>query len=301
MTDIIRTDAVIVGAGPVGLFAVFQLGMVDVKAHVVDILDRPGGQCVELYPEKPIYDIPGLPEVTGQGLADNLLAQIQPFAPRFHFGQMVSALERTPDDRFLLTTDAGTRFDAKVVVIAAGGGSFLPRRAPIPGVEAYEGRSVFYAVRSKDAFRAKHLVIIGGGDSALDWTLNLAPIAESVTLIHRRDVFRAAPDTVNKMRALVDKGVVDLFIGQATGLIGENGMLKAVKAKAEDGSLHEIAADAMLPFFGLAAQLGPIADWGLNLSENLIPVEVESYQTTTAGVFAIGDVNAYPGKLKLIL
>ncbi|GBD47247.1 NAD(P)/FAD-dependent oxidoreductase [Methylopila sp. Yamaguchi] len=301
MTDIIRTDAVIVGAGPVGLFAVFQLGMVDVEAHVVDILDRPGGQCVELYPEKPIYDIPGLPEVTGQGLADNLLAQIQPFAPRFHFGQMVSALERTPDGRFLLTTDAGTRFDAKVVVIAAGGGSFLPRRAPIPGVEAYEGRSVFYAVRSKDAFRAKHLVIIGGGDSALDWTLNLAPIAESVTLIHRRDVFRAAPDTVNKMRALVDKGVVDLFIGQATGLIGENGMLKAVKAKAEDGSLHEIAADAMLPFFGLAAQLGPIADWGLNLSENLIPVDVESYQTTTPGVFAIGDVNAYPGKLKLIL
>lgn len=301
MTETIKTDVVIVGAGPVGLFAVFELGLLDIKAHVVDILDRPGGQCAELYPEKPIYDIPGLPSVSGQGLTDNLMEQIKPFGATFHFSEIIAGLERAEDDRFLLTTDAGTRFDAKVVVIAAGGGSFQPKRPPIEGVEAYEGTSVHYAVRRMDDFRAKRVLIVGGGDSALDWTLNLAPVAQKVTLMHRRDAFRAAPDSVNKMRRLVDEGVVDLAFGQVTGLVGENGTLEAVKAKLADGSTHEIATDAMLPFFGLTMKLGPIADWGLNLEENLIPVDTERFETTTPGIFAIGDINAYPGKLKLIL
>jgi thioredoxin reductase (NADPH) len=301
MTETIYADVVIVGAGPVGLFAVFELGMLDIRAHVVDILDRPGGQCVELYPEKPIYDIPGLPRVTGQGLADNLLEQIRPFEPTFHFREMIEGIDGLPGDRFLLTTDTGKRFDAKVIVIAAGGGSFLPKRPPIPSIDEYEGKSVFYAVRRIEAFRGSRVLIVGGGDSALDWTLNLAPVAKHVTLMHRRDVFRAAPDSVRKMRALVEAGVVDLALGQVTGLIGEGGMLEAVKARLNDGRDHEIAADALLPFFGLTMKLGPIADWGLNLSEDLVPVDTATFETTTPGVFAIGDINTYPGKLKLIL
>lgn len=301
MSETITTDVVIVGAGPVGLFAVFELGLLDIRAHVVDILDRPGGQCAELYPEKPIYDIPGLPVVTGQELTDNLLEQIKPFSPTFHFSEMIAGLEPLPDDRFLLTTDAGTRFDAKVVVIAAGGGSFQPKKPPIAGVEAYEEKSVHYAVRKMEVFRDRNVLIVGGGDSALDWTLNLHPVAKRVTLLHRRDDFRAAPDSVNKMRALAEAGAIDLVIGQASGLSGADGALEAVKVKASDGSIREIAADAMLPFFGLTMKLGPIADWGLNLEENLVPVDTEKFETTTPGIFAIGDINAYPGKLKLIL
>jgi thioredoxin reductase (NADPH) len=301
MTETIKTDVVIVGAGPVGLFAVFELGLLDIKAHVVDILDRPGGQCAELYPEKPIYDIPGLPVVTGQELTDNLMEQIRPFGATFHFSEIITGLERTEDDRFLLTTDAGKRFDTKVVVIAAGGGSFQPKKPPIEGVEAFEEKSVHYAVRKMDVFRGQRVLIVGGGDSALDWTLNLAPVAERVTLMHRRDAFRAAPDSVNKMRKLVDEGVIDLALGQVTELIGKDGVLRAVKAKLADGSTHEIAADAMLPFFGLTMKLGPIAEWGLNLEENLVPVDTEKFETTTPGIYAIGDINAYPGKLKLIL
>ncbi|MFC3693062.1 NAD(P)/FAD-dependent oxidoreductase [Chenggangzhangella methanolivorans] len=301
MTETIKTDVVIVGAGPVGLFAVFELGLLDIRAHVVDILDRPGGQCAELYPEKPIYDIPGLPVVTGQELTNNLLEQIKPFQPTFHFSEMIAGLEPLPDERFLLTTDAGTRFDAKVVVIAAGGGSFQPKKPPIDGVEAFEAKSVHYAVRKMDVFRGKRVLIVGGGDSALDWTLNLAPVAQRVTLLHRRDAFRAAPDSVNKMRKLVDEGVVDLALGQVTELLGDDGVLEAARVKLNDGSIHEIASDAMLPFFGLTMKLGPIADWGLNLDENLVPVDTEKFETTTPGIFAIGDINAYPGKLKLIL
>jgi thioredoxin reductase (NADPH) len=301
MTETIQTDVVIVGAGPVGLFAVFELGLLDIRAHVVDILSKPGGQCAELYPEKPIYDIPGLPVVTGQELTDNLMQQIRPFSPEFHFGEMIASLEALPDDRFLLTTDAGTRFDAKAIVIAAGGGSFQPKRPPIAGIEAFEEKSVFYAVRRMEALRGKRVLIVGGGDSALDWTLNLAPIAERLTLMHRRDAFRAAPDSVNKMRALVEAGAIDLTIGQVTALSGEDGVLTAVTAKSEDGSVQEIAVDALLPFFGLTMKLGPIADWGLNLEENLIPVDTEKFETTTPGIYAIGDINTYPGKLKLIL
>lgn len=296
----IETDVLIVGAGPVGLFAVFELGLLDLRCHLVDILDRPGGQCTELYPEKPIYDIPAWPSISAQGLVDRLMEQIAPFAPTFHFGQMVTALARRDDGRFLVETDVGTHFVAPVVVIAAGGGSFQPKRPPIAGVEAFEGKSVHYAVRRMNAYRNERIVIVGGGDSALDWTLNLHPIAERVILIHRRDQFRAAPDSVNRMRALVAAGDMDLRIGQVTRLVGEDGILKAVVVKGGDGE-ETIPATRMLPFFGLTMKLGPIADWGLQLEENLVPVDTATFQTSEPGIFAIGDINTYPGKLKLIL
>ena len=296
----VEADAVIVGAGPVGLFAVFELGLVDIKCHLVDILDRPGGQCAELYPEKPIYDIPALPIVTGQELVDKLMEQIKPFGPAFHFSQRVDTLSREPDGRLRLTTDAGTTFLAKVVVVAAGGGSFTPKRPPLPGIEAYEGKSVHYAVRKMDTFRGKDVVIVGGGDSALDWTLSLQPLARSLTLVHRRDEFRAAPHSVEKMRALVAAGKVRLAIGQVTALAGAGGQLETVTLKTKAGE-EQIACTAMLPFFGLTMKLGPVADWGLNLHENLIPVDTEKFETSAPRIFAVGDINTYPGKLKLIL
>jgi thioredoxin reductase (NADPH) len=296
----IETDCVIIGAGPCGLFAVFELGLLDIKAHVVDILDRPGGQCAELYPEKPIYDIPALPVVTGQGLTDALLEQIKPFGATFHFGERVDTLARQPDGRFRLGTDAGKTFLAKVVVIAAGGGSFTPKRPPLEGIEAYEGKSVFYAVRRMEDFRGKDVLIVGGGDSALDWTLNLQPIARSLTLMHRRDDFRGAPHSVEQMRRLVAEGKMTLLIGQLGELHGENGILEAVTVKLKDGN-RRLAVNRLMPFFGLTMKLGPVADWGLNLAENLIPVDTEKFETSEKGIFAIGDINTYPGKLKLIL
>lgn len=297
---LIETDVVIIGAGPCGLFAVFELGLLDLKCHVVDILGKPGGQCSELYPEKPIYDVPALPIVTGQELTDRLLEQIKPFDPVFHFGERIDSLARQPDGRFLLATDAGKTFLAKVVVIAAGGGSFTPKRPPLEGIEAYEGTAVFYSVRRMEDWRGKDILIVGGGDSALDWTLNLQPLAKSLTLLHRRDEFRGAPHSVNEMRRLVGEGKVRLMIGQMTGLNGDAGTLKSVVVKTAAGE-ETIAADAILPFFGLTMKLGPIADWGLNLNENLIPVDTEKFETSVPGIFAIGDINTYPGKLKLIL
>ena len=301
MNEVIETDVVIVGAGPVGLFAVFELGLLDIKAHLVDILPKIGGQCAELYPEKPIYDIPALPIVTGQELVDRLMEQIRPFGAEFHLGQMVEALERKPDGGFRLRTDTGTDIEAKVVVIAAGGGSFQPKKPPIPGIDAYEGTSVFYAVRRMEDFRDRSILIVGGGDSALDWTLNLQPIAKRLTLLHRRDAFRAAPDSVNKMRALVEQGKMDLALGQVTALRGTDGRLEGATVRRDDGSTFEIACDTMLPFFGLTMKLGPVADWGLNLHENLIEVDTEKFETSEPGIFAVGDINWYPGKLKLIL
>ena len=304
MDEIIKTDALIVGAGPVGLFAVFELGLLDVRAHLVDILGMAGGQCAELYPEKPIYDIPGFPIVTGQGLVDNLVEQAKPFSPQFHYGEMVATLEPigTPTaPLFAVTTDAGTRFEAKTILIAAGGGSFQPKKPPIAGIDAYEAKSVFYAVRKMETFAGKRVLIVGGGDSALDWALNLHPVASRVTVLHRRDAFRAAPHSVNAMRAHVARGTMDLQIGQVTGLTGTDGQIERVTIKHDDGSTAEVACDAMLPFFGLTMKLGPVADWGLNLHENLVPVDTEKFETSVPGIFAIGDINTYPGKLKLIL
>jgi len=300
-TEILETDVVIVGAGPVGLFAVFELGLLDVKCALIDILDKPGGQCAELYPEKPIYDIPGYPIISGEGLVEKLMEQIKPFNPTFHLGQMVESLSREPDGRFRLATDAGTVFLCKVVVVAAGGGSFQPKRPPVPGIEAYEGTSVHYAVRRMEDFRGHDVLIVGGGDSALDWTLNLQPLAKSLTLIHRRDDFRAAPDSVNKMRALVAAGKVNLAIGQVSGLKGDAGQVTAAIVKGKDGAESDIACTRILPFFGLTMKLGPVANWGINFEENLIPVDTEKFQTSEPGIFAIGDINTYPGKLKLIL
>jgi thioredoxin reductase (NADPH) len=301
MSDTIKTDVLIVGAGPIGLFAVFELGLLDIKAHLVDILDKVGGQCAELYPEKPIYDIPGIPFITGHGLTDALMQQIKPFGPTFHLGEMVTTLEKIGDPLFRVATDRGKVFEVKSVVIAAGGGSFQPKRPPINGIEPYENTSVFYAVRKMDAFRDKKLLIVGGGDSALDWTLNLQPIAKRLTLVHRRDDFRGAPDSVNKMRALVAAGAMDLKIGQVSGLEGGDGQLSACSVKGNDGAVTRIDVDAMLPFFGLTMKLGPVADWGLKMEDELIPVDTATFETSMPGLFAIGDINTYPGKLKLIL
>ncbi|MGB8616110.1 MAG: NAD(P)/FAD-dependent oxidoreductase [Pseudolabrys sp.] len=299
MSETIKTDVLIIGAGPVGLFAVFELGLLDIKAHLVDILDKVVGQCAELYPEKPIDDIPGIPFITGHGLTDALMQQIKPFHPTFHLGEMVTTLEKIGDPR--LRTDAGKTFEAKCVVIAAGGGSFQPKRPPINGVEPYEENSVFYAVRKMEAFRGKRLLIVGGGDSALDWTLNLQPIAQKLTLVHRRDDFRGAPDSVNKMRALVAAGGMDLKIGQVTTLEGADGKLAAASIKGSDGSVARVEVDAMLPFFGLTMKLGPVADWGIKMDDELIPTDTAAFETNIPGLFAVGDINTYPGKLKLIL
>jgi len=300
MSNIKKTDVLIIGAGPVGLFAVFELGLFDMKCHLIDILDRPGGQCAELYPEKPIYDIPAWPAISAQGLVDRLMEQIAPFKPEFTFNRMVAGLEKLEDGTFRVTTDEDEVFEAKVVVIAAGGGSFQPKRPPIPGVEAYEGNSVFYSVRRMEEFRGHDVMIVGGGDSALDWTLNLQPIARSMTLVHRRPDFRAAPDSVNKMFALQETKALEFRIGQVTALKGSNGQLSAATVKGPDGDV-EVAVTRMLPFFGLTMKLGPIAEWGLNLHENLITVDTEKFQTSVPGIFAVGDINSYPGKLKLIL
>jgi thioredoxin reductase (NADPH) len=302
MGEAIKTDVVIIGAGPIGLFAVFELGLLDMKAHIIDILDKIGGQCAELYPEKPIYDIPGIPFTSAQGLVDALMHQIKPFNPQFHLNEMVDKVEKIGDPLFRVTTDQGKEFECKVVVIAAGGGSFQPKRPPIPGVEPYEGKSLFYSVRKMEAFRDKRVLIVGGGDSALDWTLNLAPIAKHLTLVHRRSEFRAAPDSVNKMMALVGEGKIDFVMGQVTALQGEDGQLSKAVVKTNDGSVMDLACDTLLPFFGLTMKLGPVANWGFELKNNeLIPVETAAFETSTAGIFAIGDINWYPGKLKLIL
>src|SRR5205814_4981068 len=301
MSEVIKTDVLIIGAGPCGLFAVFELGSLDMKVHLVDILARIGGQCAELYPEKPIYDIPGIPYVTGQGVTDALMEQIKPFKPTFHLNEMVENIEKIGDPAFRVTTDGGKIFECKVVVICAGGGSFQPKRPPVPGIEDYEGRSVFYSVRKMEQFRDKDLLIVGGGDSALDWPLNLHPIARRVTLLHRRDDFRAAPHSVEQMRALVAAGKMDLKIGQVTGLEGEGGMLTGATVKGNDNALSKVVCNTMLPFFGLTMKLGPVANWGITLENNLVPVETSAFETSVPGIFAIGDINTYPGKLKLIL
>jgi len=296
-----ETQAIIIGAGPVGLFAVFELGLLGITCEVIDVLDKPGGQCAELYPEKPIYDIPAIPQCTGQQLVDNLLQQIAPFSHGMNLSQMIDYLEKLPDGRWQVTTDEGNIFIAPIVIIAAGGGSFTPKKPPIKDIEQYEGKSVFYAVRKMEEFRNKNIVIVGGGDSALDWVINLQPVAKTLTLIHRRDEFRAAPDSVKKMKELATQGKINLLYGQISALQGEHGLLRSIELSANDGTKQNINCERMLPFFGLTMKLGPIAKWGINLEKNHILVDTARFETNEKGIFAIGDINHYPGKLKLIL
>ncbi|HEY7890165.1 MAG TPA: NAD(P)/FAD-dependent oxidoreductase [Steroidobacteraceae bacterium] len=297
----IQTEVVIVGAGPCGLFQVFELGLLGISAHVVDSLPAPGGQCTELYPDKPIYDIPALPVCGAQELVDRLLQQIKPFNPQFHLGQEVVQFSRREDGRFAIATAAGTRFDAGAVVIAAGVGSFQARRLGVEGAEPFEGKGILYRVKDVSALEGKRLVIFGGGDSALDWTLELAPRATSVTLVHRRAEFRAAPASVSKMKELVSAGRMRCFEALPHSLIATEGALRGVNIKAADGTAHALEAEHLLVFFGLHPKLGPIAEWGLELEKKALKVDTANFQTSLPGVFAVGDINTYPGKKKLIL
>ena len=297
----IETDAVVIGAGPAGLFQVFELGLLGIKAHVVDTLNHPGGQCAELYPDKPIYDIPALPICGAQELVDRLMQQIHPFAPVFHFGQEVAELRRLDDGRFHLRTAVDTRFVTRTVVIAAGLGSFQPRRLGVEGCDLLEDRQVHYRVRNAADFHGQRLVIFGGGDSALDWVVDLNGKAAQIVHVHRRPEFRAAPASVARMQALVAEGKMQYVEGIASGIRTEDGKLVAVTVKRADGASQEIAADHLLAFFGLHPKLGPIAEWGFELEKKAIRVDTAKFQTSVPGIFAIGDINTYPGKKKLIL
>lgn len=297
---IIETDVVIIGAGPVGLFAVFELGLLDMRCHIIDILDKPGGQCAELYPDKPIYDIPGIPEISGGNLTKSLMEQIKPFEPEFHLSTIVSELRQINDNLWEVITDTEKTFHTKVVVIAAGGGSFQPKKPPIDGIDDYEEKSVFYSIKNIEKFLDKEITIVGGGDSALDWALTLYEKSKNLTLIHRRKDFRAAPDTVNKVTKLIDDGMINFQLGQVKKLIGNDGNLESIICKDKDLE-KEIKCEVMLPFFGLTMKLGPIANFGINFENNLIPVDTERFETSEKSIFAIGDINSYPGKLKLIL
>ena len=299
--EAINTEVVIIGAGPCGLFQVFELGLLGIGAHVVDSLKHPGGQCAELYPDKPIYDIPALPVCGAQELVDRLLEQIKPFKAPLHLGHEVTSFARAASGRFHIATAGGTRFDAGAVVIAAGLGSFQPRRIGIEGAEAFEGSAIQYRVRNAAELTGKRLVIFGGGDSALDWTIELAPKARSLDLVHRRAEFRAAPASVARMRELVAAGRMRQYEALPHSLVIEDGVLRGVNIRAADGSVTALDADQLLVFFGLHPKLGPIADWGLELEKRALRVDPEKFQTSVPGVFAVGDINTYPGKKKLIL
>ena len=301
MLSPIHTDAVIIGAGPVGLFQVFELGLLDIKAHVIDSLPEAGGQCVELYPDKPIYDIPAIPVCTGRELTNNLLKQIEPFGAQFHFGQEVSQLEKQADGRFLISTSKDQHFLSKTVFIAAGVGAFQPRTLRLDGIEDFEGRQVFYHVKNPEQFDGKRIVICGGGDAALDWALYFAEKATKVTLIHRRDEFKAAPASIAKMRELCAQQKIELLIGQITDYEVAHDQIEKIVVTGIDGNTQSIPLDDLLIFFGLSPKLGPIADWGLDIDRKQIAVDTEKFQTSIPGIFAVGDINIYPGKKKLIL
>ena len=300
-SDVINTECVIIGAGPVGLFAVFELGLLGIKCQVVDTLAHPGGQCTELYPDKPIYDIPALPVCGAQELVDRLLEQIKPFAAGMHLGQEVAELAHRPDGRFDLVTSTGTRFDAGSVIIAAGLGSFQPRRLMVPEAERFEGNQIHYRVRSAAAFHGHDLLIAGGGDSALDWTLDFCGKARSVTLVHRRAEFRAQPASVARMKELVAAGRLRLLEGTISSIMTDGDRLAGAKVQGPDKAFSEVACEQLLAFFGLHPKLGPVANWGLALEKKAITVDTEKFQTSVPGIFAIGDINTYPGKKKLIL
>jgi len=298
-----RTDVAIVGAGPVGLFAIFECGMLNMRCHVIDALEGAGGQCSALYPEKPIYDIPGYPEIMAEDLVAKLEEQAAPFEPVYHFGQQVVSLDETGEGRWRVETSAGTVIDAAVVMIAAGVGAFGPNRPPMEDLPAYEASgAVRYLVTRRRDFRDKRVVIAGGGDSAVDWALSLSELAAHVAVIHRRPKFRAAPESVARLQKLAEDGNVELVIPyQPAALEGTDGQLAAVVARDLDGNEKRLEADFFLPFFGLAQNLGPIAEWGLNLDYNHIQVTPATCATNRAGIFAIGDIVTYEGKLKLIL
>ena len=298
----ITTDVVIVGAGPCGLFQVFELGLLGLKAEVVDSIRQPGGQCSELYPDKPIYDIPAIPVCSGQELTERLLKQIEPFEYGMHLGQEVQVIERQSDDTFRVETGGGKKFCAKAIVIVGGVGSFQPRPLRLPNADQFTNTTLHYRVRDPSQFAGKKLAILGGGDSALDWVLELVEKAEHLTLVHRRDEYRAVPDSVQKMRRLVENGQMDVIENaKATAIDGDGNRVSSITIQPKDGDATEIPVDHILAFFGLAPKLGPIADWGLDINRKTINVDTEKFETSEPGIYAVGDINYYPGKKKLIL
>ena len=297
----ITTEVVIIGAGPSGLFQVFELGLLDIRAHLVDSLPQAGGQCSELYPDKPIYDIPAFPVVGAQELVDRLLQQIKPFEPQFHLGQTVTGLERQENGRYHLTTSAGTEFDTAAVVLAAGLGAFQPRRLKSPGAVDWEGKSIHYRITDPGRLAGKDVIILGGGDSALDWTLELHDKVNSMVLIHRRAEYRAQPASVKRMKKLCDSASLREFQGMVRGVLEEDGRFTGLKVADANGEIQEIHANEVFVFWGLSPNLGPVANWGLDIDKRQVRVETESFQTSEPGIFAVGDINTYPGKKKLIL
>ena len=297
----IETDAVIIGAGPVGLFQVFELGLLEIKTHVIDSLPEIGGQCIELYPDKPIYDIPAIPVCTGRELTNNLLKQIEPFNAQFHLGQEVSKLERQADGRFLVCTSLDNHFLSKTVFIAGGVGAVQPRTINLEGIDAFVGKQVFYHAKNPEQFTDKRIVICGGGDAALDWAIHFSEIASSVTLIHRRDDFKAAPKSIARMRELCASNQMQLLIGQVSAFEAKDSLLSEITFTNIDGEAKQIPLDDLLVFYGLSPKLGPIAEWGLNIDRKQICVDTEKFQTSIPGIYAVGDINVYPGKKKLIL
>lgn len=297
----IKTDILIIGAGPTGLFTVFEAGLLKLKCHLIDALAQPGGQCAEIYPKKPIYDIPAFPEILAGDLVDNLMKQIEPFQPSFTLGERAETIEKQEDGSFIVTTNKGTEHQAPIVAIAGGLGSFEPRKPPIPNLENYEDQGVEYIIRDPELYRDKKVVIAGGGDSALDWCIFLTEVASNVTLIHRRNEFRGALDSVEKVQELKNQGKIELITpAEVKDIIGEDSVEGVIVKKGED--TIRLGCDHFIPLFGLAPKLGPIADWGLEIEKNAIKVDnTLDYQTNIPGIYAIGDVNTYPGKLKLIL
>lgn len=301
MKDTIETDILIIGAGPVGLFAVFEAGLLKLRCHLIDILPQPGGQLTEIYPKKPIYDIPGYPSVLAGDLVDNLMEQIKPFNPGFSLNERAETVEKQEDGRWLVTTHRGTKHLVPVIFIAGGLGSFEPRKPPIENIEAFEEKGIEYFVRNPEMYKGKNIAIAGGGDSALDWTIYLADVANEVSLIHRRTEFRGALDSVEKVYHLVEKGRVKLITNaQVVGLQG-NGQLESLTILHDTEGESQLKVDHFIPLFGLTPKLGPIGDWGLSVDKNAIEVNTFDYSTNVPGIFAIGDINTYPGKLKLIL
>ena len=299
----IETDALIIGAGPVGLFQVFQLGLLEIKCHVIDTLPYPGGQCIELYPDKPIYDIPGTPHTTGRELTASLLAQIKPFNAPFHVGQMVSQIDKLPDGRFQVATSIGQHFTTKVIIIAAGVGAFQPKLLKVDGLSKFANSQLFYHALPPQGLAVSQVLVVGGDDAALECAVDLATAdtAKSVTLLHRRDVYQAAPELVAKVHALHGAKALQLMVGQVTGFDEQAGQLSAAQVTGVDGQIQVVPADTLLVYLGLSPKLGPIADWGLAMDRKQVAVDTEKFATSVPGIFAVGDINTYPGKKKLIL